>query len=189
MSQGRTFTDAEILARNVARLRNTPARFGYSSIDVSGEHYLWLAEQIERERKWKDGEYAQRIETLREARTLRIENGELAEAAEQLSQIQADMNAAQVATHQHGLGLSIGGRVAALITERRVLREALERVWTGGNHLGHYRTDDWPLPIASPETAGRQIIEGWQYDMWCCWRAMMLAREAVAKFHDIYTHE
>lgn len=47
MSQGRTFTDAEILSRNVARLRNERACSRTTGLHVSAEHYLWLAGFVE----------------------------------------------------------------------------------------------------------------------------------------------
>lgn len=61
----------------------------------------------------------------------------------------------------------------------RALREArgaFTTIFTGGNHLGTYRTDRWPEPDSDPEHALRMLGATAEYDMWCCWAAMMRTR-------------
>lgn len=72
-------------------------------------------------------------------------------------------------------------RESALAASRRanaMLREALERCLVGGNHLGLYKTEKWPDPEAESETALRILCATQEYDVWCCWRAIMNARPA-----------
>jgi hypothetical protein len=67
------------------------------------------------------------------------------------------------------------------------LREAWDRVMVGGNHLanvliaklGPYFPSKWP-PEMHPEEAIRTLCATVEYDVWCCWRAIMLSRQALA---------
>lgn len=59
--------------------------------------------------------------------------------------------------------------------------EALERVMVGGNHLAIWLPDDHPTAEAEPLAALEQIGAGVSYDVWCCWRVIMLARTTLAE--------
>lgn len=63
--------------------------------------------------------------------------------------------------------------------ENERLRAALERMMIGGNHIATYRTDRWPDYGATPDLAMTVLGLGREYDMWCCWNAIMCARDSV----------
>lgn len=58
-------------------------------------------------------------------------------------------------------------------------REALELCMIGGNHIATYRTDKWPTPGTDHNEALERLGAGREYDMWCCWNAIMRARAAL----------
>lgn len=71
--------------------------------------------------------------------------------------------------------------IAALRQRVADLTQALERVMIGGNHLATYAAaGNWPAPDTDPEGALRILCATKEYDMWCCWREIMLARAALA---------
>lgn len=92
-------------------------------------------------------------------------------------------------TMSDGLWIEVPRVAAALIeaTERaevaegraRVLEAALDLVMLGGNHLAIHLDD--PLP---PDTGPHEALEimgaSVEFDIWCCWAAIMKARVALA---------
>jgi hypothetical protein len=72
---------------------------------------------------------------------------------------------------------------ADVITELRDeierLRAACERMMIGGNHIALYKTDRWPDPGTDCLVALETLHAGREYDMWCCWNAIMCARRAL----------
>lgn len=56
------------------------------------------------------------------------------------------------------------------------LKEALDRVMIGGNSLAIHHRDDWPIPLTEPLIALEIMGSGIEFDIWCCWREIMLAR-------------
>lgn len=69
-------------------------------------------------------------------------------------------------------------RALAALGQLAAVREGLLSCMTGGNHLGLHKTEQWPVPDADSEHALRILCATQEYDMWCCWRAIMLARDA-----------
>jgi hypothetical protein len=74
---------------------------------------------------------------------------------------------------------------AANVIERQ--RAALERMMIGGNHLATYRSAQWPdyrldglERDQQCEHALRSLGATWRYDMWCCWSAIMQARDSLS---------
>lgn len=61
------------------------------------------------------------------------------------------------------------------------LLAALHRVIVGGNHLATYKTNRWPDPETDPQDALRILCATQEFDMWCCWREIMLARAVLAR--------
>lgn len=68
--------------------------------------------------------------------------------------------------------------------EIEALRKIIDRLLTAGNHIANYRSDRWPFyPLdgltrdQQCEHALRTLGAGREYDMWCCWSAMMQARD------------
>lgn len=62
--------------------------------------------------------------------------------------------------------------------------EAMERVATGGNHLGLIIGDDHPPHTASHDTAREHYFAQDQmdrYEAWCCWREMYPLVTALAR--------
>lgn len=60
----------------------------------------------------------------------------------------------------------------------------VERMLVAGNHIATYRSDNWPDYKLDGLTRGQQcehalriLGAGRDYDMWCCWSAMMQARD------------
>ncbi len=67
----------------------------------------------------------------------------------------------------------------ALKAENERLLAAMERMMIGGNHVATYRTDRWPDYGATPDLAMMVLGPGREYDMWCCWNAIMCARDSL----------
>jgi len=67
----------------------------------------------------------------------------------------------------------------ALRAENERLREALEGVLVGGNHLEAWLPIPHPPLSGEPSTALEQLGAGIAYDIWCCWRSIMQARAAL----------
>ncbi len=53
---------------------------------------------------------------------------------------------------------------------------AIERMLIGGNHLATYHKSYWPPVRSDPTLALETIGAGMEYDVWCCWNAIMCAR-------------
>ena len=80
-----------------------------------------------------------------------------------------------------GLTLAMANRIEELEVKLAKAVEALERVMVGGNHLAIWLPDDHPTAEAEPLAALEQIGAGVSYDVWCCWRVIMLARTTLAE--------
>ena len=70
------------------------------------------------------------------------------------------------------------------MSEIERLQEAVDRMMIGGNHIATYRSARWPdYPLdgltrdQQCEHALRMLGAGRDYDMWCCWSAMMQVRD------------
>lgn len=61
---------------------------------------------------------------------------------------------------------------------------ALESVLIGGNHLALLIGCDHPPYTASPDDALEHYGAGDVYDIWCCWRSIMLARATLSKIRE-----
>lgn len=82
-------------------------------------------------------------------------------------------------------------RISALwIAETRAVerqRAALDQCMRGGNHIANWRSARWPdykldglTREQQAEHAMRTLGAGREYDMWCCWSAIMQARDSLA---------
>lgn len=75
-------------------------------------------------------------------------------------------------------------KLAQLISSTRstAQREIMTKIMIGGNHIASHRADNWPdYDKAEPIDALEIIGAGASYDMWCCWREIMLARDSLKK--------
>ena len=68
------------------------------------------------------------------------------------------------------------------------LRAGVYRLLVAGNHIATYRSDRWPNYPPDGLTRGQQcesalrlLGAGRDYDMWCCWSAMMQVRDELAE--------
>lgn len=52
------------------------------------------------------------------------------------------------------------------------LRDAIELMLIGGNHLALYHNELWPTYNTCHSIALKRLGAGLQYDMWCCWNAI-----------------
>lgn len=59
------------------------------------------------------------------------------------------------------------------------LRAACERMMIGGNHIATYKTERWPHYGSDCWVALERLGAGQEYDMWCCWNAIMCARDTL----------
>lgn len=60
--------------------------------------------------------------------------------------------------------------------------KALDLCLIGGNHLGTHKQDYWPEPDADHGPAAEMLISKYgvkEYDIWCCWAAIMRAARLV----------
>ena len=70
----------------------------------------------------------------------------------------------------------VNGEQAALIEQ---LEAALQKVMIGGNHLATIIGATHPQAGTHPAGALEFYGPGHQYDAWCCWNAIMVARAAL----------
>lgn len=56
---------------------------------------------------------------------------------------------------------------------------------TGVNHIATYKKDNWPEPGTDHEIALHALKATVDYDMWCCWNAAMLHRDALARYRAV----
>jgi hypothetical protein len=68
---------------------------------------------------------------------------------------------------------------AAAQADAKALMQALDLVMIGGNHLATHIDFDGPNWHATPDEGLAHYGAGPAYDSWCCWRAIMKAREMV----------
>jgi len=59
--------------------------------------------------------------------------------------------------------------------------EALDSVMVGGNHLATILPDNFPPAETEPLIALETVGYGYGYEVWCCWRSIMLARTTLAE--------
>lgn len=71
------------------------------------------------------------------------------------------------------------------------LQATVDRLLTAGNHIATYRTEAWPdyrldglTRDQQCESALRTLGAGREYDMWCCWSAMMQTRDDSSRGDD-----
>lgn len=69
--------------------------------------------------------------------------------------------------------------VRALCRERDVLKAAVEKMLIGGNHLATHIDPEGPDWHEDHSLALDFYEAGPAYDAWCCWRAIMQAREML----------
>ena len=75
--------------------------------------------------------------------------------------------------------------VSASSTVRvRVLEEALDSVMVGGNHLALLIGVNHPAYGTDHYAALQHYGAGDQYEVWCAWNAIMLARKALGGEHE-----
>ena len=74
--------------------------------------------------------------------------------------------------------------IAILRLEKQKLRAALDTVMIGGNHLVSIIGVTHPQAGTHHDAALEFYGPGHQYDVWCCWNAIMLARAALAQGGD-----
>jgi hypothetical protein len=70
---------------------------------------------------------------------------------------------------------------ARLIAAAPELLAALEGIMVGGNHLALLIGADHPPYTAEPLAALEHYGAGDTYEVWCCWRAIMQARDVAAR--------
>ena len=60
-----------------------------------------------------------------------------------------------------------------------IMQRAIRRMMLGGNHLATYIDPDGPTWREEVDAGLRHYGAGLAYDCWCCWRAIMQAREML----------
>ena len=76
---------------------------------------------------------------------------------------------------------ALTAQITALTAERDALREALDGVLVGGNHLALHIGANHPASKESADMALEHYGAGIRYDVWCCWEAIMQARAALTQ--------
>lgn len=69
----------------------------------------------------------------------------------------------------------------ALRAEIAHLRAALDHILIGVNHIALYKTKHWPVHNTHHADALKKLGPGREYDMWCCWNAAMIVRDALER--------
>ena len=59
--------------------------------------------------------------------------------------------------------------------------KALDGVMVGGNHLATILPNNFPQAETEPLIALETMGYGYDYEVWCCWRSIMLARTTLAE--------
>lgn len=75
-------------------------------------------------------------------------------------------------------------RITALEAREAELVEALDSVMVGGNHLALLIGTDHPPFTTEPFAALEHYGASDTYEIWCCWRSIMLARATLAKHRE-----
>lgn len=131
------------------------------------------ADEIEKERAAVDG-HIRLIEVLED------------EVARLRAELAAEREELKFERHNHGEWLKIfdartAERDAALASVAK-LREALEQVLIGGNHIALLIGADHPPHTATHDEARKHYKTSQDtYEIWCCWRTMMHARAVLAE--------
>ena len=88
----------------------------------------------------------------------------------------------QLTPYENDLVSEAADTIADLTRQRDALREALEDVLVGGNHLALFIGADHPSASTEHKVAlehyGSDRLD--EYNAWCCWRAIMTTRQALA---------
>lgn len=76
----------------------------------------------------------------------------------------------------------------AIVESRSRMRTGIERLLIAGNHIATWRQPDWPdykldglTRDQQCEHALRILGAGRDFDMWCCWSAMMQTRDEMSE--------
>lgn len=77
---------------------------------------------------------------------------------------------------------ALNARITALEAMCETLAGALELVMVGGNHLALLIGVDHPPRTASHEDALAHYGAGDAYEIWCCWRTIMDASQALTQY-------
>ena len=72
-------------------------------------------------------------------------------------------------------------RIEELEAKLATAMEALGGVMVGGNHLATILPDSFPPAETEPLIALEKIGYGYDFEVWCCWRSIMLARTTLAE--------
>jgi len=89
---------------------------------------------------------------------------------------------AQILKHAHDERVKpLRKQVAALEAKLAKAVEALDSVMVGGNHLATILPDNFPPAETEPLIALETVGYGYGYEVWCCWRSIMLARTTLAE--------
>jgi hypothetical protein len=64
------------------------------------------------------------------------------------------------------------------------LVEGLQACMIGGNHLALHLPENHPPTETDPLEALEKMGAGIDYDIWCAWRSIGLARALIAKYGD-----
>jgi hypothetical protein len=59
--------------------------------------------------------------------------------------------------------------------------EALDGVMIGGNHLATILPDSFPPAKTEPLIALEAMGYGYDFEVWCCWRSIMIARTTLGE--------
>jgi hypothetical protein len=71
--------------------------------------------------------------------------------------------------------------IERLRTEIEMLRAAVQRMLVGGNHLAAHIDFRGPHYGCHHEEGLEYYGAGPAYDMWCCWKAIMTARDEIER--------
>ena len=78
-------------------------------------------------------------------------------------------------------GDNITDRIEKLEAKLASAVEALDGVMVGGNHLATILPDSFPPAETEPLIALETMGYGYDFEVWCCWRSIMLSRTTLAE--------
>ena len=102
----------------------------------------------------------------------------MSETDEQFLEIMMQDGDWQPGSRMHRLAL-LARRGAAAADRIAQLEAVLQKVMIGGNHLATIIGATHPQAGTHPAGALEFYGPGHQYDAWCCWNAIMVARAAL----------